>query len=312
MSKRLSLAETFGLTATGNRIEQVQMALGGDDFTPPTRWGLSSLKIFHPRLSVKTWLGWRPPDGLVPVTNLFNRTPTPSAQGWSVRKTQVLDFRGGSCSYDSHNGTDFAIPPATVVVSPAPGVVRRVSDEFHRGGLKVLVDHGRGLITTSNHLGRALVAEGDVVRRGDPIALSAYSGIDAVVAFPWSIPHVHFNTWVDGVPTDPFATDDEESLWRERNAPVAAVPHADDYDYEPVEWDLDAMTAVIEGCVDPQLREQLAATTDVDKRAIDTIFMRNYFPTRFSVDANIYASRSEREARLDLPFRDVQGIRLLD
>ncbi len=308
----LSLAETFGLTDPARRVHEVKLALGGDEYTPRSKWGLSSLGIFHPALSVKTWLGWRPPDRLVPVTNLFNRTPTSPNDGWSVRKTQVRDFRGQTCSYDSHNGTDFGVPAGSVVVSAAPGVVRRISDEFHRGGLKVVIDHGHGLITTSNHLGRALVAVGDHVRRGQPIALSAYSGIDAIVAFPWSIPHVHFNTWLNGQPVDPFATDDEESLWRIRNDPRPPAT-ADDASFEPTEWDVDALSDVIAGCIDPALREQLAGITDLDARAMDTVFMLNYFPTRFAVTADLYAARFERAPHLDLPFlqADVDGIRLL-
>jgi hypothetical protein len=52
----------------------------------------------------------------------------------------VRDFRGGTLTYDSHNGTDFAVPPGTIVVAAAPGRVLRASSEFNRGGLKVFVD----------------------------------------------------------------------------------------------------------------------------------------------------------------------------
>ena len=83
-----------------------------------------------------------------------------------MRVTQVRDFRGGTLTYDSHNGTDFAVPVGTEVLAAAPGRVFRVSNEFHRGGLKVFIDHGAGLITTSNHLARSLVRPGDVVRVG--------------------------------------------------------------------------------------------------------------------------------------------------
>lgn len=309
----LSVGETFGLTDPLLRWEQAKLALGGDPYTPPSRWGLSSLKMFHPRLSVKTWLGWRPDDRLVPISNLFNRTQTPTEDGWSVRKTQVRDFRGGTTTYDSHNGTDFAIPPGTRVVTSAPGVVRRISNEFHRGGLKVVIDHGHGLITTSNHLGRTLVDVGQVLRRGDVIALSGYSGIDAVVSFPWSVPHVHFNTWLNGVPVDPFATDDEVSLWRNRNHPVPHTAGDDDEPIDAPQWDLDALDRVIEGCRDPELRQQLGATEPLVRRAVDTIFMRNYFPTRFRVDAPVYATAHRRRPMLDLPFspKDYDGIRLL-
>ncbi len=310
----LTLAETFGLTDPFRRVQEVKFALGGDPYTPPSRWGVSSLKIFKPALSVKTWLGWKPDDRLVPLYNLFNRTPTPVEDGWSVRKTQVRDFRGRQRTYDSHNGTDFAIPAGTLVITPAAGVVRRISDEFHRGGLKVVIDHGWGVITTSNHLGRALVEVGQRVERGDEIAISGYSGIDALVAFPWSVPHVHFNTWLNGRPIDPFAARGEVSLWREHNAPTP-FREGDEKSEEPppTEWNLDGLSDVIEGCLDPELRKELEETEDIDRRAVDTIFMKNYFATRFSVDAPIYAQQFERRPLLDLPFskKDYDGVRFL-
>ena len=142
--EKLSVGEVIGWTqGRGVQVAQVRMALAGDVYSPGSRWGLSSLKIFRPALSVKTWLGWRPGDGLVPVPNFFNRTQTSVEDGWSVRVTQVRDFRGGRATYDSHNGTDFVIPPGTLVVAPAAGVVGRISSEFHRGGLKVLIDHAK-------------------------------------------------------------------------------------------------------------------------------------------------------------------------
>lgn len=311
----LTLAEVFGLTDPLRRVGEVKIALGGDPYTPPSQWGLSSVKLFKPRLSVKTWLGHRPKDRLVPITNFFNRTPTPVENGWSVKKTQVRDFRGQRLTYDSHNGTDFAIPPGTVVAAPAPGVVRRISDEFHRGGLKVVIDHGYGVITTSNHLGRALVDVGDRVSPGQPIAIAAYSGIDAIVAFPWSVPHVHFNTWVNGEPVDPFAADDEESLWLQRNdpKPFDGAQPLDESPPPASQWDEEALAAVIEGCLDPKLRRRLKSTADLDRRAVDTIFMKNYFPTRFTAHAPIYALEFERRPLLDLPFRrqDYDGVRFL-
>ncbi|MFU8804961.1 MAG: M23 family metallopeptidase [Bradymonadaceae bacterium] len=309
----LSMAEAFGLTNPVRRIREVKLALGGDPYTPASRWGLSSLGIFVPALSVKTWCGFKPGDRLVPISNFFNRTQTPSDQGWSVKKTQVQDFRWGRRTYDSHNGTDFAIPLATPVIAPAPGVVRRISDEFHRGGLKVLIDHGFGVITTSNHLGRALVEVGEEVVRGQPIALSAYSGIDAVVSFPWSVPHVHFNTWVNGESVDPFAREGEVSLWRVRNDPRPYLEDDESQDWKPSEWDEDALDAVIAGCRDPKLCRSLSNTADLDRRAIDTIFMSNYFPTRFDVHAQIYATTHERRPLLDLPFSaaDYDGVRFM-
>jgi murein DD-endopeptidase len=259
---------------------------------------------------VRTWLGLRRPDRRVPIYNLFNRTPTPLEQGWSVRKTQVRDFRGGSLTYDSHNGTDFAVPVGTVVVAAAPGKVLRVSSEFNRGGLKIFLDHGRGLATTSNHLARALVAVGDVVRRGQPIALSGYSGIDGLLAFPWSVPHVHFNVWLDGEYVDPFAEPGETPIWTHGNDPR---PHDGDSEpFEPTRWDPGGIEQAIASCEDEAVRVELASEAALDRRAMNVLFQRNYYPMRFSARPRVVAGTHAREPRLTLPLQasDFVGIAL--
>ena len=308
----LSLAEVFGLTNPSQRLREAMLMLRGDPHTPASRFDTTSLKILHPRLSLSTWLGLKRKDGLIPIYNLFNHTPTPVEEGWSVRVTRVTDYRGKERTYDSHNGTDFAIPVGTIVVAPAPGRVVRVSNEFHRGGLKVVIDHGRGLITTSNHLGRALVTPGQMVTRAQPIALAGGSGVDMLAAFPWSAPHVHFNTWLNGLPIDPFACEstDEASIWRVYNDPKPYQGDLPDEEVEPTEWDEDALSAAIDACIDPALRRHLRALRGTDFRAAATIFHINYFPTRFPLKPMIYAKTFEREPRLDLPFRaeDFRGI----
>lgn len=309
---RISIAETFGLTEPLTRVGQVRMALKGDEYTPASKWGVSSLKIFKPVLSVKTWAGWKPADRRVPLTNYFNRTPTPTSRGWSVEKTQVLDYRGGTNTYNSHNGVDFAIPVGTLVTTPAAGVVVRVSSEFHRGGLKVVIDHGRGLMTTSGHLARSLVKVGEFVARGAPIALSGYSGLDAVVAFPWSVPHVHFNTWLNGVPVDPFAAPGEVSIWLGGDEPepvTSESPEAPAFEASP--WDGGAVDALIESCVDPELRRELSAIQDVQIRGANTVFYKNYFPTRFRAELNPYSQEFARLPMMDLIFSkdEYDGVR---
>jgi murein DD-endopeptidase len=283
---RLSVSETFGLAPLPVRAREAWLALRGDARVPATRFGLSSLGILHPALSLRTWLGARRADRRVPISCLFNHTPTPLDAGWSLRRTQVRDFRGGDLTYDSHNGTDFAVPVGTVVVAPAPGVIQRISSEFNRGGLKVFLDHGDGLVTTCNHLGRALVRVGQVVARGEPIALSGYSGIDALVVFPWSVPHVHFNVWLDGTYVDPFAAAGETALWLHGNEPRPAPP----------------------ALVEP------APVPDLDPGAMDALFVHNYYPTRAGARPAFYHRAHAREPRLTLPFRhgDVAGVAFAD
>lgn len=312
MYARPSVTEVFGLSPFAERARDALRTFRGDPFTPPSRFDRTSLRILKPTLSIPLWLGIPARGRRVPIYNLFNHTRPPIEDGWSVRVTQVRDFRGGALTYDSHNGTDFAIPPGTVVVAAAPGRVVRVSNEFDRGGLKVFVDHGDGLITTSNHLSRALVRPGDRVRRGEPIALSGMSGIDGLLLFPWSTPHVHFNVWLDGAYVDPFALPGEVSLWRSANdpAPHRPAPGDDDETIPDTAWDHDAVARAIAGCRDPELRVQLAAIDDPIERAATVLFQTNYYPTRFVERPSLYLTKSERRPRLDLPFswRDFDGI----
>jgi len=315
MDKPLSILEIFGLSPLGTRLRETLFMLRGDPHTPPSRFGVSSLKILKPGLSLRTYLRLRRADRRVVLYNLFNHTPTPVEEGWSVRVTQVRDFRGGRNTYDSHNGTDLAVPLGTVVVAAAPGVVLRVASEFHRGGLKVFIDHGHGIVTTSNHLGRSLVSAGQRVRRGEPVALSGSSGVDCVAAFPWTAPHVHYNVWLDGHPVDPFSGGEEPSLWRRHNDPVPFDPADDDCDddsddFEPTGWDLDAMASTIAGCQDPDLRIALVNQPDPAQRAMDLLFYLNYFPTRFADPRRPYARSHDRRPLLDLPFRaeDYDGV----
>jgi murein DD-endopeptidase len=310
MTTRIGILETFGLSPLPLRAREAWLALRGDASVPPTRFDVSSLGILKPRLSVETWLGRRRPDRRIPISNLVNHTPTPLEAGWSVRKSQVRDYRGGTLTYDSHNGTDFAVPVGTVVVAPAPAKVLRVSSEFNRGGLKVFLDHGRGLATTCNHLARALVRPGDLVERGAPIALSGYSGIDALVAFPWSVPHVHFNVWLDGAYVDPFAAPGEVSLWRDGNDARSWDGRPEPEPFEPTIWDLRAVDRTIASCLDASVRAELTAERELGQRAMNTLFYRNYYPTRFSTNEPLYTDSHPRRPWLTLPFRreDFDGL----
>lgn len=320
MKARVSLIEALGVRPWRTTARQAWLVLRGDANTPKTRFDRTSLRQFRPRYALPLWLGLRPMGRRVPITNLFNYRQPPPELGWSVRVTDVEDFRGGKNTYDSHNGTDFAVPPGTRVLAAAPGVVLRVSSEFHRGGRKVILDHGRGLVTTYNHLARPLVQPGQRVRRGEVIALSGYSGIDALVGFPWTPPHVHFNTWHNGEYVDPFtpAGGDEPSLWRRHNDPIPAS-HADlaDEQLEPTLWDPALIERVVSACLHPAARQELRAQPTLGQQAGAALLQLNYFPTRFDRDALgasggrvLYPEAFPRQPRMDLPFSstDYDGV----
>jgi murein DD-endopeptidase MepM/ murein hydrolase activator NlpD len=307
---KLSVAEIMGFTAQAPA--QTWLTLRGDPSVPPSRFGLSSLRVFTPRLALATWAGKRLFGRKVPVFNLFNRVQTPVEEGWSVRVTQVRDFRGRGLTYDSHNGTDFAVVPGTRVAASAPGRVVAIRSEYNRGGLKVYIDHGGGLLTTYNHLGRALCRVGDDVGRGDVIALSAYSGLDGLVAFPWVAPHIHYNTALGGVLVDPFAADDDAEpipLWRDDGGLPTAHRGGDDRAFSPTRFDPRKTAALLADLRPDDRRSALAREPDDDLRAWGLVIEAMTYPTRFaSAEAGrMVFEHCPRRATLDLPVHRDEG-----
>ncbi len=309
-----SLVEAWGVTPLRKALRETRVAIRGAEGVPPSKADLSSLGLLSPKLGIPLWLGRAPVPRKVILTNLFNHTQTPIAEGWSTRRTQVRDFRGRTQTYDSHNGTDLCIPVGTVVVAPAAGRVARVGREFNRGGLKIAIDHGDGLITCAVHLARSLVREGDELALGQPYAVSGYSGLDGFSTFPWGIPHVHFNVWLDGVPVDPFAHEGAPSLWvGGQPAPVPSAP-PDGEVPPPTGYDAAQLDALVGACSVAEVRARLGAVRPLWQRGAHVVWERNYYPTRFPLDdARVRAAHSEahaRRERLYMPFRaaDFDGV----
>jgi murein DD-endopeptidase MepM/ murein hydrolase activator NlpD len=304
--------EVLGFHPFKTKYKEALITLRGEEDVPPSKWGLSSLQQLYPRISPKMWRGKTHLPRTIIISNLFNRTPTPTEEGWSVQKTQTLDFRGRKLTYNSHNGTDFAIPVGTTVQTAAAGKVLAILSQFNRGGLKIFIDHGQGLMTCYAHLARALVNVGDVLKRGEPIALSGYSGIDGMITYPFGIPHVHFNVWLNSVPIDPFALGDEVSLWHGGELPQS--PKDNTSQYTPSAYDATKVDLAISRCKTPFVKERLSSISDIATRAVHTIIEQNYYPTRFVQHTNVYANDYPRQAMLDLPFSsvDFDGLVFLD
>jgi len=300
---RVGWLESLGLRPLGPALAQARKAVLGNDAVPPTSWDTSSLRIFKPAISLPTWLGRRRSDGLAPVYNFFNREQPPKDAAYSVRVSFCRDFQGGQWTYDGHVGTDFAVPVGTPVVAPAPGRVLRVASELDHGGLKVCIDHGRTLFTTSSHLSRAWVGEGDHVSRGQALGLSGASGIEFVLFFPWVAPHLHLNVWLGGEPVDPFAREGEVPMWRGGNdpRPFEGEP-APDAGFEPSEWDPRGVEDAIDACRDREVRERARSFPSLERRAAEILFHRNLSSAAFDAFPPLYAEPAERSPCLDLPF----------
>ncbi|HWY72051.1 MAG TPA: M23 family metallopeptidase [Burkholderiaceae bacterium] len=98
--------------------------------------------------------------------------------------------------YTMHTGIDFAAPVGTPILAAAGGVV--ASAEPHpEFGYVVRVDHGNGLSTLYAHASKFIVKTGDIIRKGQPIALVGATGRATG-------PHLHFEVRVNGVPQNPL------------------------------------------------------------------------------------------------------------
>lgn len=310
---RIGLLDTFGLRPFDRAWADAKKAVVGNAHVPPSQWGPSSVRIFKPHIALPAWLGIRPADRRVPIYNFFNRNPQPPDQGYSVKVTFCRDWLGGQHTYDGHLGTDFAAPVGTPICAVAPGRVVRVRNELDRGGLKVCIDHGENLFSTSNHLSRALVRVGDVVERGQPIGRCGASGLEFVLFFPWVAPHLHLNLWLNGEPIDPFALDGEPSLWRRRNdpAPFDGRRPAEDARVGPSAWDEAGVEAAIDACRDPDVRAFARSLPTLEQRAAEVLVARVYRPMMFDAFPPLYRDRHAPRPRLDLPFSadDYVGVR---
>lgn len=96
-----------------------------------------------------------------------------------------------------HFGLDVAGPVGTPISAALSGRVTLSGDFFFFGQLLV-VDHGHGVNTLYAHLSERLVAEGETVARGQPVARMGATG--RVTG-----PHLHFSlswyqTWLDPQP----------------------------------------------------------------------------------------------------------------
>lgn len=94
-----------------------------------------------------------------------------------------------------HQGVDFAGKSGSDIVSVAAGVVTWSGDRYGYGQM-VEINHGNGFSTRYGHCKENLVKAGDVVKKGQVIALMGSSGRSTG-------PHVHFEVFKHGRAVDP-------------------------------------------------------------------------------------------------------------
>ncbi|MHA7880953.1 MAG: M23 family metallopeptidase [Saccharospirillum sp.] len=118
----------------------------------------------------------------------------PIERGWlSSRFGYRNDPFNGRLAW--HNGIDFAGPEGSNIIAVAAGIVT-VAREDGGYGYRVDINHSNGYVTRYAHAKELLVQVGDIVKKGDVIALMGNTGRSTG-------PHVHFEVHYQGDAVDP-------------------------------------------------------------------------------------------------------------
>ena len=113
------------------------------------------------------------------------------SSGFGVRVSPL-----GEAVEKMHEGLDIANVVGTPIRAPAQGTIIFAGKKSGYGQI-VEIDHGYGLETWYGHTSRILVKPGQLVRRGQTIALIGNSGRSTGS-------HVHYEVRVHGIPVDPM------------------------------------------------------------------------------------------------------------
>lgn len=118
----------------------------------------------------------------------------PIKKGWmSSRYGRRTDPFHGKIAW--HAGVDFAGKMGSDIIAVASGVVVESSHQGGYGG-KVVINHGNGFQTLYAHNKENLVKVGEIVKKGQVIALMGTTGRSTG-------PHVHFEVYKNGRTVDP-------------------------------------------------------------------------------------------------------------
>lgn len=124
----------------------------------------------------------------------FMPTLQPVSDGWfsSNFGYRIDPFTG---QQSMHEGIDFPAETGTPIVATASGKV--IAAEWHAAyGKMIEIDHGNGLVSRYAHTSAMYVKEGDLVVRGQKIALVGSTGRSTGS-------HLHFEVRQNGVPQNP-------------------------------------------------------------------------------------------------------------
>jgi murein DD-endopeptidase MepM/ murein hydrolase activator NlpD len=125
------------------------------------------------------------------------REGTPSEWQWPVARGEILSYFGAPRKNHRHMGIDIDGQRGQKVLAARAGRISYSGNTMRGYGRTVVIDHGDGFHSLYAHNARLLVAAGQRVDRGQPIALVGRTGNA-------STEHCHFEIRRDAVPVDPL------------------------------------------------------------------------------------------------------------
>jgi hypothetical protein len=152
-----------------------------------------------------------PQDVLIPLPN-YDSAKQRSSQSYLANLFFSVGDRGsyatGAENGGSHPGIDIRLPIGTPVRAVANGIVESVKEDRGGYGFYIVIRHPNApdpknpkqatvLHSVYAHLSAQLVAEGDIVNKGQEIALSGQTGFATG-------PHLHFQMDTDDAPYHPY------------------------------------------------------------------------------------------------------------
>jgi murein DD-endopeptidase MepM/ murein hydrolase activator NlpD len=192
-------------TQNSSSVETSQSALAGQTSPSTGSDGLTEQEVIA---SIKDGIGWLSKEATIQEQSLQELSlaaeqkssrwaATPSI--WPVKGWVTSGFGPRVSPFTEkpawHDGLDIGAAANAPVQAPAQGRVTAVGFDPKLGTV-VKVDHGFGIETLYGHLAKALVKEGQRVKRGEVVGLVGSSGLATG-------PHLHYMVKVHGQALDP-------------------------------------------------------------------------------------------------------------
>ena len=178
------------LEAKQSELNAKQEALG-DRYSQIDQWQADSAAIAAQINNAQQGGGgYQPPAGSVSSSGFAWPVPghsrVSSEYGWRM-------LNGKS---DFHLGIDIPAPTGTPVVAAKDGMVIATGGQHWSYGNIVIIDHGNGVATAYAHNSSILVSDGQIVKRGQTIALAGNTGNSFGS-------HCHFEVRINGHTVNP-------------------------------------------------------------------------------------------------------------